>query len=272
MSCLYGECGKSYNSRRLGHNPKELPLKILVMVPTLNEADNVRPLLRGIFRDAPDVDVVFIDDLSQDGTREVIRAEAETRPGRIHLIERPGKLGLGTAYVAAMLWGLGRPYDAFVEMDADLSHRSVDLAKIIAALPTSPVVIGSRYIPGGATENWGLGRKIISLSGSAYARAILGMKVRDLTGGFNGWRREVLEKVGPARIQSDGYTFQIELKFRAHLAGFPLKEVPILFVERRAGQSKMSGGIVAEAMYRVWHLMLQRRRLLSEYSSRPSGR
>jgi dolichol-phosphate mannosyltransferase len=242
------------------------------MVPTLNEADNIRPLLRGIFQDVPDADVVFIDDASQDGTRDVVRAEAAARPGRIHLIERPGKLGLGTAYVAAMQWGLGRYYQAFFEMDADLSHRSVDLAKLVQEIETSPVVIGSRYVPGGATENWGLGRKIISRAGSIYARAILRMDIRDFTGGFNGWRREVLEAIDPAKVQSDGYTFQIELKYRAHLAGFPLKEVPILFVERRAGQSKMSGGIVWEAMYRVWHLALQRGRVLSECSSRPSGR
>jgi dolichol-phosphate mannosyltransferase len=236
-------------------------LKILVMVPTLNEADNVRPLLEGIFRDAPDVDVVFIDDASKDETRALVRAAAAEKPGRIHLIERPGKLGLGTAYVDAMRWGLARDYQAFFEMDADLSHRSVDLAKLVQEIATSPVVIGSRYVPGGATENWGLGRKLISRAGSAYARLVLRMPIRDFTGGFNGWRREVLEAIDPERLQSDGYTFQIELKYRAHLAGFPLKEVPILFVERRAGQSKMSGGIVLEAMFRVWHLAWQRKQL-----------
>lgn len=242
------------------------------MIPTLNEADNVRPLLVGIFRDAPDVDVVFVDDASRDGTRDVVREEAAARPGRIHLIERPGKLGLGTAYVAAMQWGLARDYQAFFEMDADLSHRSVDLAKLIEAIQTAPVVVGSRYVEGGSTENWGAGRKLISRLGSAYARAILRMTVKDLTGGFNGWRRDVLERVDPKRIQSDGYTFQIELKFRAYLAGFEVKEVPIVFVERRAGQSKMSGGIVLEAMLRVWHLAWQRPRVLSEYSLRLSGR
>lgn len=238
------------------------------MVPTLNEAENVRPLLAGIFADAPAVDVVFIDDASRDGTPDLVREEAKTRPGRVHLIERPGKLGLGTAYVAAMQWGLQRDYQAFFEMDADLSHRSRDLAKLVEAIKTSPVVVGSRYVPGGSTENWGFGRKLISRIGSAYARAILRMKVRDLTGGFNGWRREVVERVDPARIQSDGYTFQIELKYRAHLAGFEIREVPITFVERRAGQSKMSGGIVLEAMLRVWHLAFQRPRVLSEYSLR----
>lgn len=242
------------------------------MVPTLNEAENVRPLVAGIFADAPLVDVVFIDDASRDGTPDLVREEALARPGRVHLIERPGKLGLGTAYVAAMQWGLERDYQAFFEMDADLSHRSVDLARLVEEIKSSPVVVGSRYVAGGSTENWGLWRKIISRIGSAYARAILGMKVRDLTGGFNGWRREVVELVDPSRIQSDGYTFQIELKYRAHLAGFAIREVPITFVERRAGQSKMSGGIVLEAMLRVWHLALQRPRVLSEYSSRLSGR
>lgn len=250
----------------------ERPAKILVMIPTLDEEENIQPLLAGIFHDAPDVDVVFIDDASKDQTRALVREAQQARPRRVHLIERPRKLGLGTAYVEAMQWGLQRDYDAFFEMDADLSHRSVDLARLIAAIGDSPVVIGSRYVVGGSTENWGLGRKIISRAGSAYARSILRMRVRDLTGGFNGWRREVLEKIDPTRVQSDGYTFQVELKYRAHLAGFKLKEIPIRFVERRAGQSKMSGGIVFEAMYRVWHLALQRRRILSECSLRSCDR
>lgn len=237
--------------------------RTLVVVPTYNEVDNVRPLVAGIFTHSPEVDVLFVDDGSKDGTRDTIRALQTEYQGRIHLIERAGKLGLGTAYVTAFHWALARSYAAVIEMDADLSHRAVDLATLVDAVRRNPVVVGSRYVKGGGTENWGLGRKIISRFGSLYAGAILRMKVRDLTGGFNAWQRQVIEAIDPNSVRSEGYTFQIELKYRAHLAGYPIKEVPILFVERRAGQSKMSGGIVFEAIYRVWHLALQRSRILA---------
>lgn len=248
------------------------PLKLLVVVPTYQEVDNVGPLVEGVSHYVPEAELLFVDDNSRDGTREAIERLAAARPGRIHLLTRAGKLGLGTAYVAAFKWGLERDYDALVEMDADLSHRAEDLRKLVDGLAAHPVVIGSRYIPGGGTENWGLGRRIISQLGSFYARLILGLPIRDLTGGFNGWRREVIEAIDPASVRSEGYAFQVELKFRAQLAGYPVREVPILFVERRAGQSKMSSRIVFEAMYRIWQLALQRGAIVREIQARAGGR
>jgi len=239
--------------------------RVLVVVPTYNEVENIEALLEGIFFHC-DAHVLFVDDNSTDGTRGVIRANMSVHPERIFLLERPGKLGLGTAYVAGFKWAIAQSYEAVVEMDADLSHRAEDLAKIITALNKHDVVVGSRYIENGGTLNWGLGRQLISRGGSLYSRIILGMRVHDLTGGFNGWRMPVLKKINPDSIKSEGYTFQIELKFRAHLAGFKIVELPIIFVERRAGKSKMSGGIVFEAVYRVWQLALARKSMVASMS------
>lgn len=248
--------------------PVQVPERILVVVPTYNEADNINPLAAGVGKFAPEVDLLFVDDNSRDATPSLIRQLMSTRPGKIFLLERERKLGLGTAYITAFKWAIERNYDAVVEMDADLSHRPEDLAKLVDALKSAPVVIGSRYIPGGGTENWSWTRRLISRGGSLYARTILGLSVRDLTGGFNGWHKEVLERIGLNQVASEGYTFQVELKYRAALAGFPLKEIPILFVERRAGQSKMSGGIIYEAIYRVWSLALQRKAILAQRAIR----
>jgi dolichol-phosphate mannosyltransferase len=239
-----------------------VPDATLVVIPTYNEADNVDVLLDGIAANAPDVHVLFVDDNSTDGTRAVIRARMAAEPGRIFLMERERKLGLGTAYVAAFKWALARGYPAVVEMDADLSHRPVDLARLLAELKERPVVVGSRYVKDGGTENWGVGRRIISQLGSLYARTILRMRTRDLTGGFNGWQRAVLDAIRLDDVRSEGYAFQIELKYRAHLAGYPIHELPILFVERRAGQSKMSYHIVTEAIGRVWVLAALRREII----------
>jgi dolichol-phosphate mannosyltransferase len=247
-------------------------LKTLVIIPTYNEAENIGPLTDGIRQHAPGVDILFVDDNSQDGTQKVIGDLQAQHQGRVHLISRPGKLGLGTAYVAAFKWGLAKGYDVLVEMDADHSHRPEDLAQILDIAASNPVVIGSRYIPGGGTRNWSRFRQFISRGGSLYARTILGLKARDLTGGFNAWHRRVLEDIDPNNIRSEGYTFQVELKFRAHLAGYSLREVPILFVERRAGQSKMAGSIVAEAIYRIWTLAAQRGLIERQLAERPGRR
>ncbi len=244
---------------------------VLVMIPTYQEAGNIIPLVTGIFKVAELVHILFIDDGSQDGTREQIAKMAEQFAGKVHLLPRPGKLGLGTAYVAGFKWGLSRGYDAFVEMDADLSHRPEDLKTIVQALSSQKVVIGSRYIRGGGTENWSLTRRIISQAGSFYARTILRLPVRDLTGGFNGWHRSVIEAINPDDIRSEGYTFQVELKFRARLAGYYLHEVPILFVERRVGQSKMSGGIIWEAVVRTWLLAAARNSIKRRISARTAS-
>lgn len=241
--------------------------RTLVVVPTYNEADNVGPLLDGIAAHAPGIHVLFVDDASQDGTRAVLAERMAREPDRLFLLPRAGKLGLGTAYVDGFRWALAHGYGAVVEMDADLSHRPVDLAAILKALENAAVVVGSRYVAGGGTLNWNRWRKLISQCGSTYARLALGIPVRDFTGGFNAWRREVIETIGLEGVRSEGYSFQIELKYRAALAGYPIVEVPIQFEERRAGQSKMSGSIVAEAIVRVWFLAARRKAVLAEIAA-----
>lgn len=244
--------------------------RFLVVVPTYNEQANIDPLLDGIGNHAPQVHVLFVDDNSTDGTAASIRARMAGDPDKIFLLERERKLGLGTAYITGFRWALARHYDGVIEMDADLSHRPQDLAVLLNALNTHPVVIGSRYVKGGGTENWELSRRLISRLGSLYAGIILRLNVRDLTGGFNAWRRDVLEAISIDTVRSEGYSFQIELKYRAYLAGFPLVELPITFVERRAGQSKMSGRIVLEAIGRVWQLAWQRRSICAQRPTRPA--
>ena len=225
-------------------------------MPTYNEVDNVDELLAGICTHAPQMDVLFVDDNSQDGTLDHIRAHQSRSPDRIHLIHRPRKLGLGTAYITGFRWALERSYDVALEMDADLAHNPADLPRMLDFSRGHDVVIGSRYVQGGRTENWSLPRRFISSFGNLYARTILGLPLKDLTGGFNAWRSNVLAGVSLDAIRSQGYAFQVELKFRAARAGFSLHEVPIVFVDRRVGQSKMSWGVAFEAMIRVWALRL----------------
>ena len=182
----------------------------------------------------------------------------------MHVLHREKKMGLGTAYVNGFKWGLAKPeYDVFIEMDADFSHNPEYLPKMMELLSKHDVVIGSRNIPGGGTVNWGILRKIISRGGSFYARTILGAPVRDFTGGFNGWRRPVLNMVQLDTLRSDGYSFPIELKYRAFLLGFRMTEFPIIFEDRKVGKSKMSQGIVIEAFKRVWGFRFQGRKFLT---------
>jgi dolichol-phosphate mannosyltransferase len=228
--------------------------KPIVIVPTYNEVDNVEPLVDRIFAATPQIHVLFVDDNSQDGTRDRIDSLMKRFPDRIHILKRSGKLGLGTAYIAGFKWALSQGYDALIEMDADHSHDPKELAVFVEKLGTYDAVIGSRYCVGGATENWSFIRKCISIFGSFYSRSILGLTIMDLTGGFNAWRKDTVLAINPDLVRSEGYSFQIELKYRAHLAGKSVVESPILFSERRAGQSKMSLKIVIEAMIRVWAL------------------
>ena len=208
-----------------------------------------------------EVDVLVVDDGSPDGTGR-LADEIATREKRVNVLHRSGKLGLGTAYVAGFRWGLERGYDSLIEMDADFSHDPERLPVLLSILQSeADVAIGSRYVAGGGTKNWGLGRKILSRGGSLYARLILGVGIRDFTGGFNGWRREVLEAMDLSTLRSDGYSFQIELKHRAHLLGFRWKEFPILFVDRTVGKSKMSRRIVLEALKRVWEFRFRAARV-----------
>lgn len=230
---------------------------ILVIVPTYNERDNLPRKVPLILDQDPRIDVLVVDDASPDGTGALADEMAAADP-RVHVLHRSSKDGLGRAYLAGFAWGLERRFDLLFEMDADISHPPDALPRLIAAAADHDVVIGSRYVGGRVNVlNWPLARLLISVFGSWYARTITGMPVRDATGGFNGWHRHVLEGVGLERVRSNGYAFQIELKFRAWARGFTLKEVPILFTERDTGDSKMSKRIVREAVWRVWWLKLQ---------------
>ena len=228
----------------------------IVLIPTYNERENITSIVQEVVRTAP-VDVLIIDDNSPDGTGQVADAMAEA-DRRIHVLHREGKQGLGKAYLAGFRWALAKPYKYIFEMDADFSHQPRYLPAFLEAIRSADIVLGSRYVDGGGTVNWGILRQIISRGGSLYARTILNagfppgkLQIRDLTGGFKCFRREVLEALDLDSVQSTGYAFQIELTYRAYRKGFIIKEIPIIFYEREAGRSKMSHKIVVEAMARV---------------------
>lgn len=230
-------------------------MKTLVVVPTYNEKENLLLLLPVLVDLPKNFDVLVVDDGSPDGSQEVVRSWSEktaSQEKKVFLLAREKKQGLGRAYLAAFAWALDRNYQAVVEMDADFSHRPQDLVRLLDEIDSYDFVIGSRYVPGGGTMNWGWLRKFISKAGSMYSRWVLGYPLRDWTGGFNAWRDTALGRMNLPEIQSNGYSFQIELKYRALKAGCRGLEVPILFEDRRVGQSKMSLRIVVEAFYRVW--------------------
>ena len=230
-----------------------VPLRALVCLPTYNEQDNVVPMTEAILAATPDVDVLVIDDNSPDGTGRLADGIAAREP-RVKVLHRAGKEGLGKAYLAGFEWALGHGYELILEMDADFSHDPKYLPGMLEAARSADLVLGSRNIPGGGTVNWGVGRKIISRGGSFYARTILGIPVRDLTGGFKCFHRKVLESIDLPTVECSGYAFQIELTFRALRRGFRVVEFPIVFVDRRVGQSKMSKRIVLEALGKVWSI------------------
>ena len=230
---------------------------ILIIIPTYNERENIRPLLDMICGIEPAAHLLIVDDNSPDQTAALAeQLQDSAYPGRLFLLKRSGKLGLGTAYVAGFKWALARGYDYIFEMDADFSHDPRYLPEFLAAIQTSDVVLGSRYIPGGGVKNWGLVRRLVSQGGSLYARTILGLSVRDLTGGFKCFRREVLLALDLDEVSSNGYSFQIEITYRAWKKGFRIQETPIVFEDRRAGKSKMSRRIFWEAVWMVWRLRL----------------
>ena len=231
--------------------------RILVIIPTYDEAENLPRIVPRVLEQDPRIEVLVVDDGSPDGTGRIAEEIAARNP-RVDVLHRQSKEGLGRAYLAGFEHALARGFDVVFEMDADFSHPPEALPKLIEAFQNADVVIGSRYVDGRVTvSNWPMSRLLISYFGSLYARFITGMPVRDGTGGFNGWTREVLQAVGLERVQSNGYAFQIELKFRAFRAGFRLVELPILFTERDTGESKMSKKIVREAVWRVWWLRIQ---------------
>ncbi len=230
--------------------------KALVIIPTYNERDNVTAITAAALAADPRIDVLIADDNSPDGTGQIADELAAKEP-RIQVLHRAKKEGLGRAYLHAFAWGLERDYEYLVEMDADFSHDPKYLTPMLnEAEAGSDLVIGSRYVDGGGTVNWGPGRKLLSRGGSLYARTILGIGLRDLTAGFVCFRRAVLQAIDLNAVKSSGYAFQIELKYRTLKAGFRVKEIPIVFEDRRVGQSKMSRKIFIEGLTMVWKLKL----------------
>ncbi|MBL8787411.1 MAG: polyprenol monophosphomannose synthase [Deltaproteobacteria bacterium] len=235
----------------------------LIIIPTYEERDNLPRLVDAIFAVVPKVHLLIVDDNSPDGTGQLADALA-AKDGRVHVMHRAGKLGLGTAYIAGFKWALGRDYHRIFEMDCDFSHQPKYLADFLQASSTADLVLGCRYMKGGGTEDWTWFRRFVSKGGNFYARAVMGLRFRDLTGGFKCFRREVLEAIDLDAVKSKGYAFQIELTYRAHLAGFRIAEVPIIFPDRKVGQSKMSGRIVREAMINVVKLRLSKKQLVGK--------
>ncbi len=225
-------------------------MRALICIPTYNEADNITPIVTEVFRNIPDcADILIIDDGSPDGTAGIVEKLQPHTP-RLHLMKRTKKDGLAAAYLAGFQWALARDYDWVFEMDADFSHNPRHLLEFFRTIKSDQfdAVLGSRYVKGGGVSNWSKSRLMLSMGGSIYARLVLRHALRDWTGGFNAWNRKLLEAIDLPTVQSKGYAFQIELKYRSLSRGFRVKEIPIVFEERRAGTSKMSGSIVKEAI------------------------
>jgi dolichol-phosphate mannosyltransferase len=224
--------------------------ELLVVVPTYNEYDNLAEMVERIRTSVPEADVLVVDDASPDGTGKLADSLAAA-DGQVHVLHRLGKQGLGVAYVAGYGWGMDRGYRRFVQMDADGSHRPEQIPDLLEGLVTADLVIGSRWVPGGRIVNWPRHREWLSRGGNLYTRWALGIPIRDATGGFRAFRRRTLDGIALDAVASQGYCFQVDLARRSVEAGFEVAEVPITFVERRYGDSKMSGAIVAEALWRV---------------------
>lgn len=243
-------------------------MKKLVIIPTYKERENASNILRAIFDLNQDFHVLIIDDNSPDGTAEIVKNIQSENADRLFLIERSGKLGLGTAYITGFQWALDHDYDFIFEMDADFSHDPHDLNRLFLACTEggADLSVGSRYVSGGELENWPLSRKIISMGGAIYCRLITWIPVQDPTAGFVCYRKKVLETMNLSEIKSVGYAFQIEMKFAAWKLGFKIKEVPIVFKDRELGSSKMTKGIIQEGIKGV--LTLQKQFLLGQYVKR----
>jgi dolichol-phosphate mannosyltransferase len=228
--------------------------RALVIVPTYNERENIARLIGTVLSQDERLEVLVVDDGSPDGTAAIVD-EIIGENSRVHILRRPKKLGLGTAYLAGFRWGIERKYDALFEMDADFSHDPAHLPDFLRAIRRHDVVLGSRYREGKVTVvNWPISRLILSYFANVYARAVTGLPVWDATGGFKCFRREVLEAIDLTKVRSNGYAFQIEMSYRAWRRGFNIVEIPIVFVDRTEGQSKMSRAIMLEAIWMVWRL------------------
>jgi dolichol-phosphate mannosyltransferase len=230
--------------------------RALVIIPTYNEVKNLRGIIPQVLDQDPRIEVLVVDDASPDGTGR-LADELAQQEARVHVIHRTGKLGLGTAYVEGFRWGLERGYDYLFEMDADFSHDPRHLPQFLTAIEGSDLVLGSRYLRGRVTVvNWPMPRLLLSYFANIYARVVTGVRLWDATGGFKCFRRRVLEAIDLEQVRSNGYAFQIEMSFRAARKGFRITEIPIVFVDRTDGVSKMSGAIVREAVWMVWRLRL----------------
>ena len=227
-----------------------LDMKPLVIIPTYNERDNVAAIVRDVLAQDGAISILIVDDDSPDGTGR-IADDLAAQDGRVHVLHRAGKEGLGRAYLAGFRWALDRDYDRVLEMDADFSHQPKYLRELLAASYQADLVLGSRYVSGVNVINWPMKRLLLSYCANVYARVITGLSVRDLTGGFKCFRREVLQAIDLDRVHSNGYAFQIEMTVRARAKGFTVHEVPIVFLDREHGQSKMSKRIVREAIWMV---------------------
>ena len=228
----------------------------LVIIPTYNERDNLQRLVTAVLAVDPVLRILVVDDNSPDGTGELAE-ELARQTGRVHVLHRAGKLGLGSAYIAGFQFAMARGYDRMVEMDADFSHRPEDLPRLLAAADSADLVIGSRNVPGGRAENWSLLRHVISKGGSLYARLLLGLPIKDCTSGFKCFRREALAAVPFEGVRSNGFGFQVEMNWLIQRAGLRITEVPIVFPDRTVGKSKMSLHIMLEAARRVYELRRQ---------------
>jgi dolichol-phosphate mannosyltransferase len=245
---------------------------VLVIIPTYNEAENIKPIVKRVRAAVPGAHVLIADDNSPDGTGK-LADELVATDEHVHVLHRQGKEGLGAAYLAGFQWGIDKGYGVLVEMDADGSHQPEELPRLLTALKSADLVLGSRWIPGGRVVNWPKSREILSRGGSTYSRLMLDVPIRDVTGGYRAFRKETLEGLGMADVASAGYCFQVDLAWRAVKGGFHVVEVPITFVERERGASTMSGAIVLEAMRRVtvWGAGRAAGRLLGRLPWRAGG-
>ncbi len=243
---------------------ERVDLKPLVIIPTYNERENVESLIPTILSLDERLSILIVDDASPDNTAGAVLAIRSGAESRVFLSSRSGKMGLGSAYVHGFDWGISRGHNFLIQMDADWSHPPKYLPSMLQLAGENDFVVGSRYIAGGGTLNWGLGRQLLSRFGSFYSRLILGTYFSDFTGGYNGWSADVLRRIGLGTLRSNGYSFQIELKYRADKLGFKHAEFPIVFDERRGGKSKMSSAIALEAFWRVWQLRFDSRFRISD--------
>ncbi|MFD8691291.1 polyprenol monophosphomannose synthase [Streptomyces sp. NPDC059651] len=237
--------------------------RALVIIPTYNEAENIKPIVSRVRAAVPEADILVADDNSPDGTGKLADELAAT-DGQVHVLHRKGKEGLGAAYLAGFRWGMDHDYGVLVEMDADGSHQPEELPRLLTALKGADLVLGSRWVPGGRVVNWPKSREMISRGGSTYSRLLLGLQTRDVTGGYRAFRTETLQGIGLDEVASQGYCFQVDLARRAIDAGFHVVEVPITFVDREVGDSKMSRDILVEALWRVtaWGVTTRANRVL----------